>query len=70
MVLSGDLIYLLNQSGSTLVLKASPEFEVIAVNSIGNEMSNSTHALSDGDIFIRTHENLWCIRSSGNVALK
>jgi outer membrane protein assembly factor BamB len=69
MVLAGDRIYLLNQSGATLVLKAGPEFEVIAVNSIGNEMSNSTHALSDGDIFIRTHENLWCIRSSGNVAV-
>ena len=61
MILSGDKIYILNQSGDTIVLRASPKFEVIGVNSIGNELTNSTLAVSDGEFFIRTHQNLWCI---------
>lgn len=61
MILSGDKIYILNQSGDTIVLRASPKFELIGVNSIGNELTNSTLAVSDGEFFIRTHENLWCI---------
>ena len=61
MVLAGGHLYVLNQSGDTVVLKASPKFEVVAVNSLGNELTNASHAISDGDIFIRTHQNLWCI---------
>jgi outer membrane protein assembly factor BamB len=61
MILSGDKVYILNQSGDTIVLRASPKFEIISVNSIGNELTNSTLAVSDGEFFIRTHENLWCI---------
>ena len=69
MIVAGDRIYMLNQSGTMIILKASPDFEVIAVNSFGNEMTNSTQAMSNGDILIRTHEHLWCIRSSTKVAL-
>ena len=58
---SGDKIYILNQSGDTIALRASPEFEIIGVNSIGNELTNATLAVSDGEFFIRTHQNLWCI---------
>jgi outer membrane protein assembly factor BamB len=61
MVLAGDKIYILNQSGDTVIMKADPKFEIVAVNAVGNELTNSSHALSDGEIFIRTHENLWCI---------
>ena len=61
MVLAGDKIYVLNQSGDTVILKAEPKFEIVAVNAVGNELTNSSHALSDGEIFIRTHANLWCI---------
>ena len=61
MVLAGDKIYVMNQSSDTIVMKAAPKYEVISVNSVGNELSNSSHALSDGEIFIRTHKHLWCI---------
>jgi outer membrane protein assembly factor BamB len=61
MVLSGDRIYVLNQAGDTVVLRASPKFELIGVNSLGDGLTNSSHAISDGDIFIRTHRHLWCI---------
>ncbi|MEW5978107.1 MAG: PQQ-binding-like beta-propeller repeat protein [Acidobacteriota bacterium] len=61
MVLSGDKIYILNQSGDTIILRASPQFELIAVNSIGAELTNATLAVSEGQLYIRTHQNLWCI---------
>ena len=68
MVLAGDNIYVLNQSGDTVILKASPKFQVVAVNAIGNELTNASHALSDGEIFIRTHEHLWCIADTRAAA--
>ena len=65
MVLTADeRIYLLNQAGDTFVLKASPQFELLATNSLG-EMTNASIAISDGEILIRTHEHLWCIGRSG-----
>jgi len=60
-VLAGDLIYAVNQSGDCVVLKASPKFEIIGTNSVGNEMTNASLAVSDGDLFLRTHKHLWCI---------
>jgi hypothetical protein len=56
----GDRIYVVNQSGDTLVLKAAPKFELIASNPLG-ELSNSTPAFSGGEIFVRTHNALYCI---------
>lgn len=61
MVLSGERIYVLNQAGDTFVLKASPKFEKLATNSVGDSMTNASPAVSDGEIFIRTHQHLWCI---------
>jgi outer membrane protein assembly factor BamB len=61
MVRVNDRIYIPNQSGDTIVLRASPTFEVIAVNSFDGDLLNSSPAVSDGEIFIRTHKHLWCI---------
>jgi len=61
MVLSGERIYVLNQGGDTIVIKASPKFEKLAVNALGDGLTNASHAVSNGDIFIRTHKHLWCI---------
>jgi outer membrane protein assembly factor BamB len=60
MVLSGDRLYVINHSGDTFVLRASPTFELLATNSLG-EPDNASLAFSDGDIFIRTHKALWCV---------
>ncbi|HYE32197.1 MAG TPA: PQQ-binding-like beta-propeller repeat protein [Methylomirabilota bacterium] len=60
-VLADGKIYTLNQSSETFVVEASPQFKTVAVNTLENEMSNSSLAVSDGDIFVRTHKHLWCI---------
>jgi outer membrane protein assembly factor BamB len=69
MVLSGERIYILNQSGDTIVLKASPEYEVLAVNSLGYELTNASLAVAHGNFYIRTHEHLWCIGNPATAAI-
>lgn len=60
MVSAGGRLYLLMRNGETVVLAASPKFEVLAVNPLG-EQTNSSVAVSNGDLFIRTYKTLWCI---------
>jgi outer membrane protein assembly factor BamB len=61
LTLIGDKAYVIDQKGKTTVFKPSPEkFELVATNDLG-EGSNSTPAVSNGEIFIRTFKNLYCI---------
>ena len=66
-VLAGERLYVVNQSGDTFVLRAEPKFEIIATNPLG-ELSNSTPALSDGEVFLRTHAALYCIAEPARSA--
>ncbi|NUQ66404.1 MAG: PQQ-like beta-propeller repeat protein [Pirellulales bacterium] len=59
-MLAGGNCYTITQGGDCFVFKASPKFELVAVNSLG-QRSNSSIAASNGDLFIRTHAALWCI---------
>lgn len=68
-VLAGDKLYVVNQSGDTIILRAAPKFEVIATNPMG-EPSNSTLALSNGEIFLRTEAALYCIAEPKGTAAK
>lgn len=60
MVLSEGKLYAINHSGDTFVVKASPTFELISANPL-DEPANASLAVSNGEIFIRTHQALWCI---------
>lgn len=63
-VLSGDRIYTLSQAGDTVVFKASPEgFELLGRGDVGEE-TNSSLAVSEGCLFLRTHKALWCLSGS------
>jgi outer membrane protein assembly factor BamB len=53
-------IYLTADDGTTFVLKASDEFEILAKNPL-DERVFASPAFSDGDIFIRGAKHLWCI---------
>ncbi|HEV7405386.1 MAG TPA: PQQ-binding-like beta-propeller repeat protein [Chthoniobacteraceae bacterium] len=61
LTLAGDRLYLVNQASETAVLKAGPQFEQLAANALDGALSNSSVAISNGEIFIRTHKRLWCI---------
>jgi hypothetical protein len=43
------------------VLRASPSFERLAINSLGGEPMNASLAVADGAIFVRTDRHLWCV---------
>jgi outer membrane protein assembly factor BamB len=62
MVHAEGRLYLLMRNGETLVFAAKPRYELLARNSLGSgEETNSSLAISDGEIFLRTFKHLYCI---------
>ncbi len=57
-------IYFLGDNGETTVIDAGPEFKVLARNPLG-EKAQASIAISQGNIFIRTATNLYCIGATG-----
>ncbi|MFL5341229.1 MAG: PQQ-binding-like beta-propeller repeat protein [Gemmataceae bacterium] len=55
-------LYVTNQAGETLVIKPGDKPEVLAKNPLGERVLASI-AISDGDLFIRGYNHLWCIRA-------
>jgi outer membrane protein assembly factor BamB len=64
-VLADGKIYVTSENtGITHVLRASPTFEMLASNSLGEECAPyclSSMAVSEGQLFIRSSEHLWVI---------
>jgi outer membrane protein assembly factor BamB len=59
-VLADGRIYATNEDGLTTVVKAGPTFEIVAKNDLA-DYTLSSPAISDGQIFMRTREHLFCI---------
>ena len=66
MLLADGKIYVPNQSGDVFVLRASPQFELLATNSV-SEPTNASLAASNGELLMRTEKNLWCFASSSRT---
>jgi len=60
-LLADGKLYSTNEDGTTTVVKAGPEFEVLAVNKLDSHTLASPVAV-DNQIFIRTAEYLYCIQ--------
>lgn len=60
MVAVGDRLYVTSRNGDTHVLAASPKYTYLGVNRLG-EHTEASLAVSDGELFLRTHKHLWCI---------
>lgn len=65
-LLSDGKLYVANEQGEFFVLAASPQFRLIAKIPM-NEHVKAAAAASDGQLFLRTYEHLYCIgeRKSG-----
>ncbi len=61
-VVADGLVYMPNDEGIITVIKPGPEFQYIAKNDIGEKM-NASPAISNGKIYIRGYEHLFCIGS-------
>jgi outer membrane protein assembly factor BamB len=57
-------LYVLMRNSKTLVFAAKPEYELLATNELDGADTNSSLAISDGDVFLRTFRHLWCIRQA------
>lgn len=61
-VLADGKIYITNEDGVTSVVKAGPEFQILAENEF-DDYSLSSPAISNGTMFFRTTKFLWAIGS-------
>jgi outer membrane protein assembly factor BamB len=59
-VLADGKLYITNEDGLVTVVKAGPEFEILAENDM-KDYTLSSPAVSDGQLFIRTAGYLYCI---------
>lgn len=56
-------VFLANTEGKITVLKAGAEWEVLAVNEMGDEIG-ATPALSNGQIYVRTRGTMYCFKAT------
>ncbi len=62
-------IFTLSQQGKAAVISAGPEWEVLAVNDLGEEC-HATPAVVGGKLYVRTHSALYCFARPGAEAAK
>lgn len=63
-LLADGRLYITNESAATTVLKAGPEFEILATNKLNGEYTLSSLATSGAQIFLRTSRHLYCLGES------
>lgn len=61
MLLVDGKLYVSNLEGQTFILAASPTFKQLGQNDLGERMY-AAPAAANGDLFLRTHQHLYCIR--------
>jgi FOG: WD40-like repeat len=59
-IIADDKVWLLDRAGKMHIIKKSEKFELVSESSIG-EPSDCTPAFSEGSVYIRGKENLYCI---------
>jgi outer membrane protein assembly factor BamB len=60
LVIANGLVYFLSDRGVMTVVKPGPKYEVVARNELG-EQTRASPAISNGLMFLRGLENLYCI---------
>ena len=60
-ILAGGHLYLTREDGKTFVVSIGSQFNVVAANELDGEFTVATPVFVDGQILIRTLDNLYCI---------
>jgi outer membrane protein assembly factor BamB len=55
-----DRLYVVDNNGATVVLAARPKYELLSTNRL-QERTYGSIAASNGELFLRTYDHLWCI---------
>lgn len=61
MLVADGKLYVSSLEGETYVLEAGPKYKLLSRNKIG-EPIYAAPAVSEGEIFLRTYQNLYCIK--------
>lgn len=59
-VAAGGRVYLADRNGTIVVIEDSPQFKVLATNTMG-EGVDATPAIADNELYIRSAKHLYCI---------
>jgi outer membrane protein assembly factor BamB len=65
-VLADGKLYVTSEDGTTTVIRSGSKFEILAENDL-ESYTLSTPAISDGQIFIRTEDHLYCIGERASI---
>ena len=58
--IAGEHVYFASEEGKVHVVQAGDKYHLVGVNELGESIM-ATPACSQGEIFIRSTESLWCI---------
>ncbi len=62
--LADGKLYVTNEEGITVVLRAGPKFEQLAVNALDGSYTLSTPVAHAGRLYVRTGEHLFCLAAA------
>lgn len=62
-VAANGKLYLASEQGDVIVLRMGTSYEVLAVNNMGDEMFVSSPIIHDGNLYLRSQDDLFCISS-------
>ena len=55
-------LYLASEEGDVIVVKMGEKYEVLATNSMPDQMFIATPAVTEGSLYLRSQDTLYCIR--------
>jgi len=55
-------LYMAAENGDVVVVRMGEKFEVLATNTLTDQMFIATPAILDGEIYLRGQNTLFCIR--------
>jgi outer membrane protein assembly factor BamB len=58
-------LYLATEDGDVVVVKMGEQYEVLATNTLTDQMFVATPAIAGGSLYLRSQDTLFCIRESG-----
>lgn len=65
-VYASGLLWVMNQEGTTIIFRPDPRKLVLVASNELSERTNSTPAISNGEIFLRTYEHLYCVAATAD----
>jgi len=60
-IVAGDALYTASESGVVTVIKTGEKFEVVATNTLADQMFVASPVVAEGEMFLRSKTHLFCV---------